>query len=99
MNKTLRIKSRIRFTAFVLIMLFTVTGLFNTMLGLNNALGMTKQEYIEVNVALGDTLWTIAEEYMPNDMDIRKSIHILKSINNIDNQIQPGQVILVPEYI
>ena len=29
MKKTLKVKSRVRFTAFVLIMLFAVTGLFN----------------------------------------------------------------------
>ena len=98
MKKTLKVKSRVRFTAFVLIMLFAVTGLFNTMLGLNDALGLTKQEYIEVNINSGDTLWTIAEQYMPSDMDIRKAVHIIKNVNEIDSQIQPGQTILIPEY-
>lgn len=98
MKKTLKVKSRVRFTAFVLIMLFTVTGLFNTMLGLNDALGLTKQEYIEVNINSGDTLWTIAEQYMPSDMDIRKAVHIIKNVNEIDSQLQPGQTILIPEY-
>ena len=98
MKKTLKVKSRVRFTAFVLIMLFAVTGLFNTMLGLNDALGLTKQEYIEVNINSGDTLWTIAEQYMPSDMDIRKAVHITKNVNEIDSQLQPGQTILIPEY-
>ena len=98
MKKTLKVKSRVRFTAFVLIMLFTVTGLFNTMLGLNDALGLTKQEYIEVSINSGDTLWTIAEQYMPSDMDIRKAVHIIKNVNEIDSQLQPGQTILIPEY-
>ena len=98
MKKTLKVKSRVRFTAFVLIMLFAVTGLFNTMLGLNDALGLTKQEYIEVSINSGDTLWTIAEQYMPSDMDIRKAVHIIKNVNEIDSQLQPGQTILVPEY-
>lgn len=98
MKKTLKVKSRVRFTAFVLIMLFAVTGLFNTMLGLNDALGLTKQEYIEVNINSGDTLWTIAEQYMPSDMDIRKAVHIIKNVNVIDSQLQPGQTILIPEY-
>lgn len=98
MKKTLKVKSRVRFTAFVLIMLFAVTGLFNTMLGLNDALGLTKQEYIEVNINSGDTLWTIAEQYMPSDMDIRKAVHIIKNVNEIDSQLQPGQTILIPEY-
>ena len=98
MKKTLKVKSRVRFTAFVLIMLFAVTGLFNTMLGLNDALGLTKQEYIEVSINSGDTLWTIAEQYMPSDMDIRKAVHIIKKVNEIDSQLQPGQTILIPEY-
>ena len=98
MKKTLKVKSRVRFTAIVLIMLFAVTGLFNTMLGLNDALGLTKQEYIEVNINSGDTLWTIAEQYMPSDMDIRKAVHIIKNVNEIDSQLQPGQTILIPEY-
>ena len=99
MKKTLKVKSRVRFTAFVLIMLFAVTGLFNTMLGLNDALGLTKQEYIEVSINSGDTLWTIAEQYMPSDMDIRKAVHIIKNVNEIDSQLQPGQTILIPEYV
>lgn len=98
MKKTLKVKSRVRFTAFVLIMLFAVTCLFNTMLGLNDALGLTKQEYIEVSINSGDTLWTIAEQYMPSDMDIRKAVHIIKNVNEIDSQLQPGQTILIPEY-
>lgn len=98
MKKTLKVKSRFRFTAFVLVMLFAVTGLFNTALGLNNAAGLTKQEYIEVSINSGDTLWTIAEQYMPPDMDKRKAVHILKSVNDIDSQLQPGQTILIPEY-
>ena len=98
MKKTLKVKSRVRFTAFVLIMLFAVTGLFNTMLGLNDALGLTKQEYIEVSINSGDTLWTIAEQYMPSDMDIRKAVHIIKNVNDIDSQLQPGQTILIPKY-
>lgn len=99
MKRTLKVKSRVRFTAFVLIMLFAVTGIFNTMLGLNDALGLTKSEYIEVSVDSGDTLWTIAEQYMPSDMDIRKAVYIIKDINDIDNQLQPGQTVLIPEYI
>lgn len=99
MKRTLKVKSRVRFTAFVLIMLFAVTGIFNTMLGLNDALGLTKSEYIEVSVDSGDTLWTIAEQYMPSDMDIRKAVYIIKNVNDIDNQLQPGQTVLIPEYI
>ena len=35
---------------------------------------------------------------MPSDMDIRKAVHIIKNVNEIDSQLQPGQTILIPEY-
>ena len=93
----IRIRSRIRFTAFILICLFAVTGVFNTALGINSAAGLTVKEYTEIQVSSGDTLWSIATTYMPDDMDTRKAIRVLRNINSIDGNIYPGDVILVPE--
>ena len=45
----------------------------------------------------GDTLWTIAETYMDDDSDIRKSVHELCKINDINaSQLQAGMTLLVP---
>lgn len=39
----------------------------------------------------GDTIWDIAEQYCPSDMDIREWIYEVREINRIDCLIRPGQ--------
>lgn len=99
MTKNYRVKSKFRFTCFVLVVLFAVTFLFNTYIGTYNAAALTAKDYIEIEVVDGDTLWTIADLYMPDDMDTRQAVHILIDENKIDNTIQAGQIIKVPQYI
>ncbi len=96
-NKNHRMKSRLRFTIFVAIMImFTVTGM-NTLIGLNDVSGQEEQQYVEVTVAYGDTLWSIAEAHMPDDMDQRKAVYIIKEHNeDINGALIPGQTIKVP---
>lgn len=96
MKKTYRIKSRVRFTAFVLVALFAVTGIFNTVIGSFNASGAEYQDYMTIEVTAGDTLWTIASSYMPSDMDTRQAVHIIQEMNDISNVIEPGMIIKVP---
>ena len=96
-KKKIRIKSRVRFFAFVLIMiLLSVTGM-NTILGLNNAEGNTKDRFTVVEVTYGDTIWDIAREYLSDDMDVREAVHLIMSINDISaEELQPGQCLKIP---
>lgn len=50
---------------------------------------------IEYIVSNGETLWSIAEEYCPEDMDIRKYIHKLNTSPNI----YEGQTIVILEEV
>ena len=45
-----------------------------------------------------DTLWDIAEEYKPNGIYILEYIEDIKTLNNIDNNIYAGDIILVYVY-
>ena len=96
-GKRYRIKSRSRFITFVVLMiLFTVT-ISSTIMGFNNAGGMTEREYIEITVERGDTLWQLAREHMPNNTDIRRAVHTLSTLNNIAaHELQAGQTLIVP---
>lgn len=50
-----------------------------------------------VFVEEGDTLWNYAEEYCPNDMDIRKYIEIVRDYNDKDDAtVYVGEVICLP---
>ncbi|WP_256131058.1 cell division suppressor protein YneA [Anaerovorax odorimutans] len=80
----------------VLTLLITATAA-TTILGFNNADGMTKQEYIQVQVESGDTLWSIADQYMPADMDRRESVYIISQTNETSaSELYPGQTLKIP---
>ena len=50
-------------------------------------------------VKSGDTLWSIAEEYKPNNVDVREYIHDIKKLNKMsDSAIHGGDTILVYIY-
>lgn len=67
--------------------------------GLNTADSLTMTKYRSVDVVYGDTLWTIAQTYMPEDMDIRESVFQLCKLNDIRaDQLYAGMTIQVPVY-
>ena len=96
-RKRYRIKNRVRFASFIVISLLLVCTIFNTALGFNDALALSEQQYIEIQVESGDTLWTIADEYMPDDMDIREAVYVICETNDIDaNTLYAGQTLSIP---
>ncbi len=99
MNKTYRIANRFRFTLFVVLAIIIVTTAFNFALGFNTAVSLTKTEYTDVQILSGDTLWTVAETYMPGEMDTREAVYQLCKINDISAaELYAGMTIQVPIY-
>ncbi len=48
-------------------------------------------------VVAGDTLWDIAADYTPRSDDVRRTIHEIRQLNDLDGSlIVPGQVLLIP---
>ncbi len=96
-RKRYRIKNRVRFAAFIVISLLMVCTLANTVLGFNNAVALTEQQYIEITVEPGDSLWTIAKTHMSDDMDPRKAVRIIMDENDMaDCQVYVGQTLSIP---
>lgn len=96
-RKNIRIKSRFRFTAFVTIVLILAVVGFNTIFGMNIVSGESKPEYTTIEVLPGETLWDIASEHMPGDMDKREAVYKIQKANGLDDvTITPGQKIKVP---
>ena len=97
-RKHYRIKSRFRFTLFVIIMMLTIITSTNTALGLYNAASLTVDEFISVEICYGDTLWDLANIYM-SDIDTRSAVHKICQINDITaSDLHPGLVIQIPVY-
>lgn len=50
----------------------------------------------DYTVSAGDTLWSIASENCPSNMDIREYIYNIRQLNNIEDCIiHPGEVIQI----
>lgn len=98
-RKRYRIKNRVRFAAFIIISLLMVCTLANTVLGFNNAIALTDQQYIEIQVNAGDTLWSIADQYMPDSMDPRDAVYEICKANDMDtSQLYADQTLRIPVY-
>lgn len=53
----------------------------------------------QVIVSQGDTLWEIAVDYKPKDMDTRDYIHRIKKMNQLKtSEIEAGDVLSLPIY-
>lgn len=94
------VRSRIRFTLFVAFSIIISVSALNLLIGTTTQVsGSTVTTYKTIEICAGDTFWTIADEYMPNDMDTRDAIHELREINGMaqTDQLIAGQKLLVPE--
>lgn len=95
--KRYRIVSKFRFTAFLtaaILLTVIVTGSF---FGFFDAASMDEQNLVKVQVQFGDTLWALAKEYGPSDVDCRQVVYEICTLNNISaNTLQAGQNIYIP---
>lgn len=99
MNKKYRITSKFRFTMFLVVMILFAMTTVGTLLGFNTVNSASMNQYNQVLVEAGDTIWTIACEYAPDDMDVRKVVHDICDVNEIQaDQLVAGQKIIVPVY-
>ena len=99
MNKKYRIASKFRFTMFLVVMILCLMTTIGTLLGFNTVNSASMNQYNQVQVEAGDTLWNIACEYAPDNMDVRKVVYDICDVNEIQaDQLVAGQKIIVPVY-
>ena len=99
MNKKYRITSKFRFTMFLVVMILCLITAVGTLLGLNTVNSASLNQYNHVQVEAGDTIWNIACEYAPDNMDVRKVVYDICDINEIQaDQLIVGQHIIIPVY-
>ncbi len=91
-----RIVNRYRFITFVVLMIVLFTLSFNLLFELSTAQSETIQEYKTIAIYDGDTLWNIAETYMP-ETETGLAVYQLCQLNNISAaELQAGMTIQVP---
>ncbi len=90
------IKSPLRFVLFIAISCILLIMAFGIVSGLSDVNGAAEQQYVEVEVKPGDTLWFLASEYMP-DVEVRKSVHLISEINDTSaSELCAGQILKIP---
>ena len=93
------VKSTFRFTTFVVILIIASVCTLNWLLGTTTEVGAEEvREYKTIEICAGDTLWSIADDYMPADMDTREAVYELRQLNGLDPTyaLQAGDRIQVP---
>ena len=94
--KGYRITSRTRFIAFVAITIILFTMIFNFIFQLSTAQSESVDNYMKIGVMSGDSLWSIAQTYMP-DMDTREAVYMIKQINGLESDcLTVGTVLEIP---
>ena len=99
MSRSYKVVNKFRFTVFVVLTIMILTTAVNFALGFNTAASLTRTDYMDVQIVSGDTLWSIAENYMPQDMDTREAVYKLCRVNDISAaDLYAGMTIQVPIY-
>ena len=92
-----RVKSRFRFVAFLIIVIGITVGAFGFVTGMDESTASVTEDYISYTVEPGDTLWDIAGNYNHSNTDVRKVVHAICKINDIQaGDLQPGMVLTIP---
>ena len=99
-KRTYRIKNKFRFISFLtVVMLITAFGA-SSVLGFGSAAGSDVRKYVTVQVKAGDTLWDLAQNYGPKNVDCRRVVYEIQQINGVSaNTLQAGQYISIPEML
>ncbi len=96
-GKKLVVKNKVRFTIFVIMVIALFELLMFAIISPSKTNADISHKTELVCVAVGDTLWDIAQEYCDNDTDIRETVYRIKKLNGLkSSDLVFGQTIIVP---
>lgn len=98
-SKQIRIANKKRFTIFLSTVFVVITLILGGISKLNLAYSSDNEDYVEMAIIPGDTLWEIAKRNNPYNQDVRKVVHEIMKINDMKTaNIKAGSVIKIPTY-
>ena len=84
---------RITMIFFILVVILTAGTLISAYANKDSA----DWDPATIYVGSGDSLWTIAQEHVPNNMNIRSYIHKIKKLNGLESStVFEGQKLFMP---
>ncbi|MBP1925321.1 hypothetical protein J2Z76_001180 [Sedimentibacter acidaminivorans] len=87
-----------KFKRFIFISVLLISIVLFTLLFTIKVYSKDIPQYNYITVEEGDTIWSIASNYLDkSDMEIRELVYVISNENNIYNaSIYPGDVIKIP---
>jgi LysM domain. len=97
-GKTLVIKSKGRFIVFMAVLIILAAAAVNFAFNSIDVRAENHPSYVTVQVSDGDTLWSIAEQYMSDTNDTREAVYDIQKANNMsgNDNLTVGSTIKVP---
>lgn len=96
-RRQVRVKSKLRFLLFIMLLMFGMVTGINQMLGLNEASAAVEPVYVQTSVGSGETLWDIANRYRSPEVDVRRAVYIIKCENDLtSSDVAPGMKLTIP---
>ncbi|MBZ2173805.1 LysM peptidoglycan-binding domain-containing protein [Schnuerera sp. xch1] len=98
-NRRYRIVNKRKFISFLVLMFIVITVIAFLLISDNEVYSSTYREnYKEILVREGDTLWNIAIDNMPDEYDVRKMVFEIRKFNSMKDttSIYPGDLIKIP---
>ena len=94
-----RVSSKIRFSIFLAFIAVLILSTYMAFVRVTDAQGDTVERYEIISVNDGDSLWTLAKNHVPKDMDIREYVYHVAKYNDVDpGDLNPGEKIKLPIY-
>ncbi len=94
-----RVSSKIRFSIFLAFIAVLILSTYMAFVGVTDAQGDTVERYEIISVNDGDSLWTLAKNHVPKDMDIREYVYHVAKYNDVDpGDLNQGDKIKLPIY-
>ena len=96
--KRYRVVNKQRFYSFISVLLVLIISIILLFTNLNGVHSVVLDEnYKEIHILEGDTLWSIALENMSKEYDTRYLVYKLREFNDLESaNIYPGDTIRVP---
>lgn len=96
--RQLKIVNQKRFMLSMIVIMITLFFLISNVFAVVNKVEeYEEQKYKEVVIKNGDTIWELAREYGPKNVDVRKTVHEIGRINDLHNyDVFPGQMVKIP---
>lgn len=99
MKKRVKIANKKRFIVFLSILFIVFGTAVSGMIKLNPVYSSKSEEFVEITIVPGDTLWEIAKRNNPYNQDVRKIVYEIMKINNMKSaSLKSGSTIKIPTY-